>query len=57
MQELAVKGAIEENKDLIYQAVMMDPLTSCILTMPEIHKMVTEIIEAEKQWLPKFLIK
>lgn len=57
VQELAVKGAIEEDKDLIYQAVMMDPLTSCILTMPEIYKMVTEMIETEKQWLPKFLIK
>lgn len=57
VQELAVKGAVEEDKDLIYQAVMMDPLTSCVLTMPEIHKMVSDMIEAEKQWLPDFMVK
>lgn len=57
VQELIVKAAVEENKDLIYQAVMMDPLTSCILTMPEIHNMVSEMIETEKQWLPEFMTK
>jgi len=57
VQELTVKAAVEENKDLIYQAVMMDPLTSCILTMPEIHNMVSEMIETEKQWLPEFMTK
>jgi len=36
---------------------MMDPLTSCILTMPEIHNMVSEMIETEKQWLPEFMTK
>lgn len=54
VQELAVKGALSGDKDMVCQAVMMDPLTSSILTMPEIHRMVAEMFEAEKEYLPQF---
>lgn len=53
VQELAVEGAVRGDKEAIYHAIMMDPLTSAVLTMPEIHNMVTEMLEAEKQWLPE----
>jgi alpha-galactosidase len=51
VQELAVEGAVTGNRDAIYQAVMMDPLTSAVLTLPDIHNMVTDIFEAEKGWI------
>ncbi|MGE5612874.1 MAG: alpha-glucosidase/alpha-galactosidase [Bacillota bacterium] len=54
VQGLAVEGALSGNKDIVCQAVMMDPLTSSVLTMPEIHRMVTEMFEAEKEYLPQF---
>lgn len=54
VQELAVEGALTGCRDAVYQAIMMDPLTSAVLTLPEIHRMVTEMFEAEKQWLPHF---
>ena len=51
VQELAVEGAVTGNRDAIYQAVMMDPLTSAVLTLPDIHNMVTDMFEAEKGWI------
>lgn len=51
VQELTVEGALTANKDAIYQAVMMDPLTSTMLTLPDIHAMVTEMFEAQKDYL------
>jgi len=54
VQELAVEGALTGCSDAVCQAIMMDPLTSAVLTLPEIHSMVTEMFEAEKQWLPQF---
>lgn len=52
VQELAVEAVITGNKEAAYQAVMMDPLTSAVLTLPEIHDMVTEMFRAEEIWLP-----
>jgi len=52
VQELAVIGALEKNKEAIYQAIYLDPLTSALLTLPEIKRMVDEMFEAEKEYLP-----
>jgi len=54
VQALAVEAAITGKKDAVYQAIMIDPLTSAVLTLPEIHDMVSEMFEAEKEWLPQF---
>lgn len=54
VQELAVEAALNGDRDLVYQAIMMDPLTSAVLTLPEIKKMTTEMFEAEKEFLPGF---
>lgn len=55
VQELAVEGAVTGRKEPIFQAVAMDPLTSAVLTLPEIYDMVGEMFEAEKQWLPNMI--
>ncbi|WP_094551743.1 alpha-glucosidase/alpha-galactosidase [Petroclostridium xylanilyticum] len=54
VQELAVKGCLAGDKELIYNAIMTDPLTSTILDMDEIRAMVDEMFEAEKDYLPQF---
>lgn len=54
VQELAVQGALYNEKDAIYQSLMLDPLTSAILDMDDIYKMTGEMFEAQKQWLPEF---
>lgn len=50
-EELAVTGALTGNKELIYQAIYHDPLTSAVLGLSEIREMVTEMFEANKDYL------
>ncbi len=52
--ELAVEASFSGDRDILYAAVSLDPLTGALLTLPQIRKMVDEMIEAEKQWLPAF---
>lgn len=52
VQELAVKAALEKDRNAALQAVMFDPLTSAILTPKEIERMVDEMFKAEAKWIP-----
>jgi len=54
VQGLAADAAIDGDPELAFWAVAMDPLTSAVLTLQEIRDMVTEMLEAEAQWLPQF---
>jgi alpha-galactosidase len=54
VQELIVEAALYTDADSIYHAVMLDPLTSAVCTLPEIRTMVDEMLEAQRQWLPQF---
>jgi alpha-galactosidase len=54
VQRLAVKGALDKNRELIFQAVMMDPNTQSVLCPEEIRSMVDEMFDAEKKWLPNW---
>ena len=51
VQELAVRGIVEKNKNKLFQAILLDPLTSAMLSIDEIEKMVDELFEANKQYL------
>ena len=55
VQELTVKGIMEENKAYIYQAAMMDPHTGAELDLEQIWSLVDDLIEAHGEWLPKWL--
>jgi alpha-galactosidase len=48
VQELAVRGIVERDRTKIFQAILLDPLTSAILTIDEIRKMVDEMFHAEQ---------
>jgi alpha-galactosidase len=54
VQRLAVEAAITGDPEKIVQACALDPLTSAVLTLKEIREMASEMLEAEKQWLPQF---
>jgi alpha-galactosidase len=56
VQELIVHAALTCDVDAVYHAVMLDPLTGAVCTLPQIHAMVTEMLAAQKQWLPQFAI-
>ena len=53
-QGLAVEAAFTGDPELVMQACALDPLTGAVLTLDEIRKMVAEMLEAEKQYLPQF---
>jgi alpha-galactosidase len=54
VQELAVRGIVEEDKTKIFQSILIDPLTSAILTIDETRRMVDELFQANKEYLKDF---
>ncbi|MBO7745070.1 alpha-galactosidase [Paenibacillus sp. MWE-103] len=53
-EELAVEGALTGDRRKIFQAVAFDPLTSAVCSLDEIRRMVDELFEANRGWLPQF---
>lgn len=54
-QELTVRAALDEDRDLVYHAVMTDPIVAARLTLDEAWRMTDELIAAEAEWLPGWL--
>ncbi len=54
VQEQAVRAAIEGDREAVFRAVMLDPLTAAVLAPHEIRRMVDEMLDAEAAWLPQF---
>lgn len=54
VQRLAVLAAKSGDPETVVQALALDPLTSSVLTLKEIRDMVTEMLNAQRQWLPQF---
>lgn len=55
VQELTVRALIEENREHIYHAAMMDPHTGAELDLDQIWNTVDRMIEAHGTWLPDWL--
>ncbi len=53
-EELAVEGALQGDRRMVFHSIAMDPLTSAVLSLAEIEDMVNEMFEANRQWLPDF---
>jgi alpha-galactosidase len=54
VQGLTVEASFSGDPELVVQAVALDPLTAAVLTLKEIREMVTEMLEAQRQYLPQF---
>jgi alpha-galactosidase len=54
VQGLAVEASNACDPELVVQAVALDPLTAAVLTLKEIREMVSEMLEAQRQYLPQF---
>jgi alpha-galactosidase len=54
VQELGVLAAVEKDKNLAFQAILMDPLTSALLSIDETRNMVDEMFKAEAKYLAGF---
>ncbi len=54
VQELVVEAALSGNRDAVHHAVLLDPLSAAVGTLPQLRYMVEEMLEAQAQWLPQF---
>jgi alpha-galactosidase len=54
VQRLAVQAAITGDPEHIVHACALDPLSSAVLTLKEIREMSSEMLEAQRDWLPQF---
>jgi alpha-galactosidase len=54
VQELIVEAALTGRTDAVHHAVLLDPLTAAVCTLPQIHAMVDELLAAQAHWLPQF---
>ena len=54
IEEMAVRASFEGDPELVYKAICYDPLTSAVLSLREIRKMVDELFAFSKPWLPQF---
>jgi alpha-galactosidase len=48
-----VQAALEERRDLVYQAALVDPNTAATLTTEQTVSMVDELIEGHGDLLPE----
>jgi alpha-galactosidase len=53
VQELIVEAALTGSKEAVYHAVMLDPLTAAVCTLPQIHELVDKMLAAQGEWLPR----
>lgn len=54
IEEMAVEASLTGNRELVYQAICFDPLTSAVLSLKEIRAMVDEMFAQFADWLPQF---
>ena len=54
VEEMAVQGCLSGDPTLVYQAICLDPLTSAVLSLGEIRKMVNAMFKKNKNYLPHF---
>jgi alpha-galactosidase len=54
VQILGALAGLEGDTEHLVHAVAMDPLASAVCTLAEIRDMCSEMLEAERPWLPQF---
>ncbi|CAN5333435.1 alpha-glucosidase/alpha-galactosidase [soil metagenome] len=52
VQELTVAALLEENREHIYHAAMMDPHAGAELDLEQIWNLVDDLLDAHGEWLP-----
>ncbi|MEX0280436.1 MAG: alpha-glucosidase/alpha-galactosidase [Arenibacterium sp.] len=54
VQELTVRALVDENREHIYHAAMMDPHTAAELDMRRIRNLVEDLLAAHGPWVPEW---
>ena len=55
VQELTVAALMEESREHVYHAAMLDPHTAAELDLLQIRKLVDDLIAAHGDWMPAWL--
>jgi alpha-galactosidase len=55
VQELVVAAILQEKREHVYHAAMLDPHTAAVLDLAQIRTMVDELLLAHREFLPEFL--
>jgi alpha-galactosidase len=51
MESLVVEAAMQKSKEMVYQAIYMDPLCSAVCSMEEIKQMCDELFAVNEEFL------
>ena len=54
--DLVATAVLEQDREAALHALMVDPLTAAVCSLEEIRHLFDEMVEAEKPYLPEFLI-
>jgi alpha-galactosidase len=54
VQEMAVRGIVEKDKTKVFQSILLDPLTSAVLTIDETRDMVNELFAANAEFTREY---
>ena len=54
VEEMAVEAALTGDPTLVFQSIIYDPLTAAVLSLAEIKKMVSKMLQQNKDHLPQF---
>ena len=52
--EMALRAAVDGDRDMLFCSIAYDPLTAAVLSLDEIKQMVDEMFEADRHLLPQF---
>jgi alpha-galactosidase len=55
VHELLVQAILNEEREAAAQALMLDPLTAAVCTLPEIRQMFDEMAAAQQAYLPSYI--
>ena len=55
VQDLTTWAVLEEDRDHVYHAALMDPLAGANLSTDQIVALMDDLIEAEAEWMPGWL--
>jgi alpha-galactosidase len=54
--DLVVTAVLEQDREAAVHALMIDPLTSAVCSLAEARQMFDEMVEAQRDYLPEFIV-
>ena len=55
VQQLVVEAALQQKREHVFHAAMLDPHTAAVLDLDQIHALVQDLLAAHRTLLPEYL--